>query len=328
MIKTSAGGSRPGPVSSSKDSAVTDQPQNPLDPAGGPGDGGAVPPVPPSNVPPHSPDAAPPPPPTPPMGSVQPQPPAYNPPPGPGAVPPPAAASGAVNADIGAAFSWAGGKFGKYALIFIGLAAVVFAIRLIQALVNSALVNALNGDCANTIIVNGQNVTTTGACAASLATTITAGLITAIIFGVLAWIATIGVYRAALKTTLGETPGFHNITTGENLGKYIVVAIVYGLAIGIGIVLCIIPGIIVAFLFQLAPFYALDKGQSVGEAFGNSYRATTQNFGPAILMTLINIIAAFVGGILFGLLTLVALPFAALFTAHMYRQFNREQIAA
>ena len=103
-------------------------------------------------------------------------------------------------------------------------------------------------------------------------------------------------------------------------------AIVYGLAISIGIVLCVVPGIIVAFLFQLAPFYALDKGQGVGEAFGNSYRATTQNFGPAILMTIINIVAAILGGLFFGLLTLVALPFAALFTAHMYRQFNREEI--
>jgi hypothetical protein len=32
------------------------------------------------------------------------------------------------------------------------------------------------------------------------------------------------------------------------------------------------------------------------------------------------------GGMLFGLLTLLTLPFAALFTAHMYRQFNREPI--
>jgi len=89
-----------------------------------------------------------------------------------------------------------------------------------------------------------------------------------------------------------------------------------------------LPGIIVAFLFQLAPFYALDKGQGVGEALGNSYRATTANIGPALLMTLVNILAAIVGSLFWGILTLVALPFAALFTAHMYRQFNREEIAA
>lgn len=297
---------------------MTDQPQNPVDPTSGSGGGDSVPPTPPT-------PPTPPPPATPP-GSGFPPPPAQ--PPTGGPPPPPGASGGGVNADVGKAFSWAGSKFGKYALVLIGLAAVVFAIRLVQAIVNNLLVSGLNGDCENTVIVNGQTVVAGGACVTSLATTILAGLITAIIFGVLAWIATIGIYRAALKTTQGETPGFHNLTTGENLGKYIVVAIVYGLLIGIGIVLCVIPGIIAAFLFQLAPFYALDKGQGVSDALSNSFRATTQNFVPALLMTLINVVAAFVGSILFGVLTLVALPFAALFTAHMYRQFNREQIAA
>ena len=257
------------------------------------------------------------------------------PPPPANAYPPPPAApagasapGGAVNADVGTAFSWAINKFGKYALILIGLAAVVFVVRLVGSLVNRLIIDALVGNCNNSVVVNGEVISTTGTCVASFAQTVIASLITAIIFGVLAWIATIGIYRAALKTTLGETPGFQNLTTGENLGKYIVVAIVYGLLIGVGIVLCVVPGIIAAFLFQLAPFYALDKGQSVSEALGNSYRATTQNFVPALLMTIVNIITAIVGGFLFGILTLVALPFAALFTAHMYRQFNREQIAA
>jgi len=252
------------------------------------------------------------------------------PPPGayPAAAGPAGTAGGAVNADVGTAFSWAINKFGKYAAVLIGLAAVVFVVRLIGTLINRVILDALVGNCNNTIFVDGQAITTTGVCAASLVQTLIASLITAIVFGVLAWIATIGIYRAALKTTLGETPGFQNLTTGENLGKYIVVAIVYGLLIGVGLALCIVPGIIAAFLFQLAPFYALDKGESVSEALTNSFRATTQNFVPALLMTIVNIVTAFVGTFLFGILTLVALPFAALFTAHMYRQFNREQIAA
>ena len=81
------------------------------------------------------------------------------------------------------------------------------------------------------------------------------------------------------------------------------------------------------FLFQFAPFYALDKGQGVGQAFGNSYRAVTSNFVPVLLAALVNIVASFVGSILWGVLTLVTLPFAALFTAHIYRQVNSEAVA-
>ena len=233
-----------------------------------------------------------------------------------------------MNADVGRAFSWANQTFGKHALVLIGLVVVVFVIRLVGRFVNDAIVNSLIGNCDNSIVVNGEQIVTSGACVASFAQTIIAALITGIIFGVLAWIATIGIYRAALRRTQGGTPSFSDLTTGENLGKYMLVAIVYGLLISVGLVLCILPGIIVAFLFQLAPFYALDKGQGVGEALGNSYRATTANIGPAVLMTLVNIVAAIVGSFFWGVLTLVALPFAALFTAHMYRQFNREEIAA
>jgi uncharacterized membrane protein len=39
------------------------------------------------------------------------------------------------------------------------------------------------------------------------------------------------------------------------------------------------------------------------------------------------VLVQILGGLFFGLLTLVTLPFACLFTAHMYRQFNREPIA-
>ncbi len=268
----------------------------------------------------------PPTPPQPPAGGTPPPPPP----------PPPAyggsgsgSAGGASSVDIGAAFSWAINKFGSNAVILIALAAVVFVIRFVGSLAKKGILNSLTGgSCDNTIVVDGQSIVTNGPCVASFATSITASLLTAIVFGVLAWIATIGIYRAALKTTQGQTPGFDNLTTGENLGKYIAVAIVYGLLIGVGLVLCVIPGIIAAFLFQLAPFYALDKGMSVGDALKASYEAATKNFVPVLLMTIISAITALVGSFLFGILTLVALPFAALFIANVYRQLNREEIAA
>jgi uncharacterized membrane protein len=235
--------------------------------------------------------------------------------------------AGQSGVDIAAAFQWAINKFGQYAVIWIALAAVVAVIRLIGALFSNWLINRSVGNC-GTIVVTDNGAITSGSCAASLGATIFAGIITAIVFGVLAWLATIGLVRAGLKTSLGQVPGFNDLTTGENLGKFIVVAIVYGLLSGIGLVLCILPGLIVIFLFQFSPFYALDKGQGVGEAFGNSYKVVTGNLIPVIVTALVNAVASFLGSFLWGLLTLVALPFAILFTVHVYRQLNREAIAA
>ena len=263
----------------------------------------------------------PPPPPPPPAGGTPPPPP----PPPPPVSDTPGMPGGKV--DVGVAVSWAFKKFGQYAAILIGLAAVVFVIRLVQTLVSNALTNSLASNCGNTVVTDNGTIVTGGACVASLATTLTAGVITGIIFGALAWIATIGVYRAALRTSKGEAPAFADLTTGNNLGKYIVVAIVFGILTAVGLVLCVIPGLIVIFFLQFAPLYALDKGLGVGDAFRSSIDAVKKAPFPVLLAMIVNAVASFVGGWLFGILTLVALPFAALFTVHVYRQLNAEPIS-
>jgi len=294
-----------------------DNPTPPEEPTVPSGD--ATPPPPPPPPPPAPP--APPFPPAPPTGAVPPPPP-----------PPPPGRDGSGNAskvDVGNAFSWAIAKFQQHAATFVGLAAVVFVLHALQSIITNVLVNNANNNCANTTITqdgNG-NVNISNGCTTGLFANLGITLVLSIVFSILIALATIGVYRAAIRRTQGVTPSFDQLTTGENLGAYIAVAIVYFLASAVGLVLCILPGLVVIFLFQFSPFYALDKGQGVGEAFGNSYRAVTANFVPVLLAALVNIVASILSGFLFGLLSLVVLPFASLFTAHVYRQLNHEPIA-
>jgi uncharacterized membrane protein len=70
----------------------------------------------------------------------------------------------------------------------------------------------------------------------------------------------------------------------------------------------------------------LDKGLGPIQAIKASSRAVMRNFGPALLLTLISLLVLIIGGLFFGLLTLVTLPFSCLFTAHLYRQFNHESV--
>ena len=197
---------------------------------------------------------------------------------------------------------------------------MVFVLRAIQSLLNTALTKN-TADCVS------QGGSLSSSCTTGIFANLGVSLVLGVVFGALIWLASIGVYRAALRRTQGVTPSFDQLTTGENLGPYIVVAIVYGIAIFVGLVLCFLPGLVVIFLFQFAPLYALDKGQGVGEAFGNSYRAVVANFVPVLLAALVNIVVGILSGFIFGLLSLVLLPFGALFTAHVYRQLNREPIA-
>lgn len=295
-----------------------------------PGPPPAAPPPPPG-PPPGQPPAAPPPPPG---GYGAPPPPQAPPPGGYGAPPPPPPPQGYTpyqgapvagqggNIDIGRAFSWAIAKFQQYLVPILVLGAFVFAVRLVQALVSGAIINAVSPeDC-------GTGAFSDVCVSRSFWQALVGGIVVAVIFGILDFLVRIGITRAALKTTVGKTPEVSDIATGENLGPYIITAIVTGLAIIVGLVLCIIPGLIAAFLLAFAPLLALDKGMGVGEAIKKSVEMTTQNVVPCILLAIINAVAAFLSGILFGIFAIVVVPLALLITAHVYRQILAEPIAA
>lgn len=237
----------------------------------------------------------------------------------PGSMPPPPP-EGAPRVDVGAAISWAFDRFKANAAAFVGLAAVVTVVYFMQNIGSNAIQN---------IVVDCSNPETPGqvnACTAALGLSAIVAIAVSLLFALIAFIAQIGVQRAAIRSTQGVPPSFSEMFTTQNLGKYILYMIVFAILGALGLILCIIPGLIVFFLLQLGPYYILDKGMSVGDAIKASYTAVSKNIGPALLMTIINVLVQLLGGLLFGLLTLVTLPFACLFTAHMYRQFNREPI--
>ncbi len=239
----------------------------------------------------------------------------------PGSMPPPPDGSGVPRpADVGKAISWAFDTFKANATAFVALAAVVTVIQLVQQLGTRPLQNILV-DCTNPETPGQLN-----ACTAAIGISAIVAIFIAVVFSLLAFIAQIGVERAAIRTTQGVTPSFSEMFTTQYLGRYILFVIVFAVLFVVGLALCILPGLIVMFLLQLGPYYVLDKGYGVVEAIKASVNAVTKNLGPAIIMTVVNALVLLLGGLFWGILTLITLPFASLFTAHMYRQFNKEPI--
>lgn len=238
-------------------------------------------------------------------------------PPGTSPVPP---SEGPPRADVGAAISWAFDRFKSNAAAFVGLAAVVTVIYVLQSIGTNPLQNILV-DCSNP-----QTPGQLNACTAALGLSAMAAIVISLFFALIAFVAQIGVQRAAIRSTQGIPPTFAEMFTTQYLGRYILYMIVFAIFGVLGLILCILPGLLVFFFLQLGPYYILDKGLSVGDAFKASYTAVSKNIGPALIMTIINVLVQILGGLFFGLLTLVTLPFACLFTAHMYRQFNREPV--
>ena len=202
--------------------------------------------------------------------------------------------------DVGKGLSWAFDTFTHNAVAFLSLAAVVMVTQFIAQIAQRLFTDA-------------------GVASIML-------LFLTFAFLLLAAFAAIGVDRAALRTTQGHEPSFADMLTTQNLGKYVLFILAYiGLTV-LGLLLCIIPAFFVIFFLQLGPFFVLDRGVGVKEAITSSFNAIRNNIGPAAVMTILNILVGLSGSLFFGVLTLITLPFTALFTAHMYRQFNQEPV--
>ena len=224
---------------------------------------------------------------------------------------------------VAPAASWAYDTFRRFAGPFIGLAAVVVVLQLAQQLVTRPL-QTVAEDC-----LAAETPGQVNACSGTVGGALVASILVLVVFVVLTLIASVGVYRAALRTTRGAVPSVkQDLLTSEHLGSFILTQIVAAILVVIGLVLCIIPGLILIYLFQFSGFYAIDRGTGPIETLKASARAVRSAKGAAFATLVFGSLVMALGVACCGLLSLVTLPFVALFTAHMYRQFNGEPIAS
>jgi uncharacterized membrane protein len=155
-------------------------------------------------------------------------------------------------------------------------------------------------------------------------------LLGALLFNVLGIIvgavAGIGIYQMALMITAGQPADVGKAFTYDRWGEWIVFSFVFGLMVGIGLVLCVIPGLLVLAFFGLAPFYFLDGRMSLGESLRAS-RAAVQRNGLAfpillsIVVGILGIIACIIG-------IFVTEPVAYVAVAFLYRYSAGQPVAA
>lgn len=219
--------------------------------------------------------------------------------------------------DIGAAFSWAFGKFGQHWAAFVlgGLAwfvviAIVFAVGL--GIVGGAA--ALTGD--------------------SRAAGFGATLGSAIFFGLILLLLVLfsaAFIKAALKVADGRPISVGDLFDSSHAGQLVVLALIYGAA---GLVASFIPviGQIALVAGGFFVFYAVvalvDRNLSPVDAIKESFALQTRDIGTAILVYLVVAVVSWVGSALCGVGVLVSLPVGALLTVYAYRRLTGGQIAA
>lgn len=128
-----------------------------------------------------------------------------------------------------------------------------------------------------------------------------------------------GIYQTAVKQVRGEPTTVADIFSGGPLMlKMLGFNIVYGLAVGIGLLLCIVPGLLLGGL--LIPGFALiADGETVGNAISRSIDAMKRDMWNAALFAIVIGLLVAVSIIPCGLGLFVTVPMFYLTAALAYR---------
>ncbi|HEV7524762.1 MAG TPA: hypothetical protein VGP92_07345 [Acidimicrobiia bacterium] len=139
-------------------------------------------------------------------------------------------------------------------------------------------------------------------------------------------IAGLGLYRMALMITAGETPSVSKAFQYDRMGPWIIFSVVFGLLTGLGIVLCVIPGLLFLAYFGLAPFFFLDRGMSLGESFSASREAvSSKGLAFPVLLSIVVGVLGLIACII-GVFVTEAIAYIAV--AYLYRYATGQPVAA
>src|SRR4051794_1064315 len=189
------------------------------------------------------------------------------PPPPPGGIEPPA--------DIGAAFSYGWRKFTQYAGPVILITLVAFVGIAVFQVISFVAQRSGSGGFGSFFL--------------------------ALVFGGLAallgFVLQYGMVRAALAITEGREPTFAEAWNMERFGPFVVAAILQGLITFVGYLLCIIPGIVAAFLLFFTPFFVIDANMAPTDALAASFNLVKSHAGVLVLFGIVAVIVYFAGAI-------------------------------
>lgn len=234
----------------------------------------------------------------------------YPPPPGGNYPPPPGGfgsggfgAPGPTRLSVGDAISFGWRKFSANPGVWIVFVVVAL---LVQALINGIF----NGF--DVAVQDTDDFTFTSAFSA-------AGLIGSVVSAIVGYLLQAAFVRGALSEVDGQKPALGTFLQFGPIGAVILTGLLVGIGTSVGLVLCILPGLVFAFLTWWAMPFVVDRNQDAITAIKSSFTAIKSNAGTLILLALALIGINILGALLCGLGLLVSIPVSIIASTYAYR---------
>jgi len=129
-----------------------------------------------------------------------------------------------------------------------------------------------------------------------------------------------GLIRGMLRYVReGIEPEFAELWSFDDYLQTLLLMVLGGIAIGIGLVLLIVPGVVLMIWWMYALFFIVDKKMTFTEAMGESKHLVTETgFWNHFVVLLIITVLNSLGSGLAGLGTLITAPFGFLLLSNLY----------
>ena len=276
-------------------------------------------PPPPANYPP--PGGYPPPPGNfPPQGYYPPPPGSYPPPQGhfppPGYPVPGQPGFGAPAYSVGEAVSWAWNKFSKNA-------AAILVPTLVFGVVYGVLQGVIQAITSAFSTVESSSYGDGYSASVSLGV---GGIVVSVIGGIVTVIVAAVVQSAYIGGMLdianGQPVEIGSFFKPRNVVNVIIASILSSLIVAVGVVLCIIPGVIATIMLLFTTAVVVDRNVSGIDGMSTSFTIAKANFGPMALTWLTTIGIGILGVLACLVGLIVAYPVIALITVYAYRKLS------
>ena len=191
-------------------------------------------------------------------------------------------------------------------LIVFGIAMVIFGV--FYALMMGTMLAALKHDSSPSgSALAGMYLTEMGA---------------GIVIGIIAAVFNGGLYRMALKQLRGETIAPGDVFGAMDVaGPLIVLALLTQLAVNVGSMFCVVPGLILGGLFMFAPLLVVDRKMGAIEAIQASITVLKADLLNTAIFYFVIALVAGLGSFLCGVGVIFTLPLMPLGLALLYRDF-------
>lgn len=127
------------------------------------------------------------------------------------------------------------------------------------------------------------------------------------------------IVRGALLEVDGHKPEIGDFFKLHNFGWFVVAGIIVGIAVAIGTILLIIPGLVIGFFTYWTFNFVVDRNMTATDAIKSSFNAIKTDGGNLFLLAVLNVLIIIAGFVALVVGLLVAMPIATLASMVAYR---------